>query len=186
MSPPHGLGGFSAWPAQARDVPSPSQCFSKESESHKPTECPHKAWVGFPPGPLKPGTFFATIEANRMSPRGLGALFRLGAPEPGHSFQSEFDAPPMSRFSNLEHRAAGQDMNCIVWSGACHTGTAIKNHHSSQPNAHSRLGRVFRLARPSQGILLTRWRERSQFCVISIRIHRSQKDAPYGLGGFSA
>jgi hypothetical protein len=57
---PRGLDGFSAWPIQAGDVHPPARL--NERQDLKPTY----------------------LEANRMSPQGLGALFRLGAPKPGH------------------------------------------------------------------------------------------------------
>ena len=99
------------------------------------------AWVGFPPGPPEPGTFAAgttrqtyqdkrgkltraaadgepnaDLGANRMSPQGLGALFRLGAPKPGHLSRRCADVTPQFKSTSCQEGAPpGRDVWSAVW-----------------------------------------------------------------------
>lgn len=163
---PRGLDGFSAWPIQAGDVHSAGK---------------------FHQGHNRKLTY---LEANRMSPHGLGALFRLGAPKPGHPSKdgSLAEAADRRAASNVARQAIATsrqfalDQLCKELAGAPNA-RHIRNHRN-QPNAPSRLGRVFRLARPSQGIFSRRPNTRSPAIrAAPVTSHRSQKDAPMAWVG---
>lgn len=122
----------------------------------------------------------AYLKANRMSPQSLDALFRLGASKPGHRSIRWIvaEAPEQQEKTRCNPASPQAD--------ACPDRRQRRrpdlNHVCDQPNAPSRLGRVFRLALSSQGILTIRL-ESFRGRAALVTVHRSQKDAPMAWVG---